>query len=118
MGEITPAQVVYIMTHNQEVELKEVYGKRTVTILGVVQIILGVIAFFLEITGIILIGVPFATGVWTAADVFFILSGSLAIGGAQTHNKCIIVSTLVLNVISSVVAAISIIMTSLVLAVG
>ena len=48
------------------------------------------------------LGSPIVTSIWTS--VFFIVSGSLAIGGARRGSKCLVVATLVMTVISAVTA--------------
>merc|ERR550517_1988096 len=57
----------------------------------------------------------FATGIWTS--VFFFISGGLAIGGARSGNKCLVVATMVMAIISAVSAGILFIMSSISLSV-
>merc|ERR1719350_1663486 len=57
----------------------------------------------------------FASGIWTS--VFFFISGGLAIGGARSGNKCLVVATMVMAIISAVSAGILLIMSSISLSV-
>ena len=41
-------------------------------------------------------------GIWTS--VFFVVSGGLAIGGARSGSKCLVVSTMMMSIISAVCA--------------
>ena len=53
-------------------------------------------------------------GIWSS--VFFFISGGLAIGGAQSGKKCLVVATLVMAIISAVCAGILLITSSFCLA--
>ena len=95
-------------------DLKDAYNLKAARILGVVHITYGLIAFSSEINMIenqhprfIRIG----TGIWTS--VFFFVSGGLAIGGAQSGRKCVVVATMVMSIISAVCAGILLIMSSI-----
>merc|ERR1712007_85966 len=52
-----------------------------------------------------------ATGIWTS--VFFFISGGLAIGGARSGNKCLVVATMVMAIISAISAGILLIMSAI-----
>merc|ERR1712211_140694 len=79
-----------------------VYNIKAATALGVIHIICGLIALGSDIVGMVNTQFAFATGVWTA--VFFFVSGGLAIGGARSGNKCLVVATMVMAIISAVCA--------------
>ena len=83
------------------------------TVFGVLQIICGVITIIFEsdYMNIISSNISYesysmpsslGTGIWTS--VLFFISGGLAIGGAHTGNKCLVVATMVMSIISAVAA--------------
>ena len=116
-GEAPPQpQVIYIIqAPKQKIDIKENYAVNAATIVGIIHILCGVVAFTAEVCGISDGNIPFSTGIWTA--VFFIISGSLAIAGARSGNKCLVVATLVMSIISTICAAILLILSSIMLAV-
>merc|ERR1712088_549103 len=67
------------------------------------------------ISGMVHGNMTLATGIWTS--VFFFISGGLAIGGARSSNKCLVVATMVMAIISAVSAGILLIMSSISLSV-
>ena len=90
-------------------DLKDAYNLKAARILGVVHIMCGLIAFSSEINMIenpnhCFIGTGIWTGIWTS--VFFFVSGGLAIRGAQSGSKFVVVSTMVMSIISAVCAVI------------
>ena len=109
-----PEHVVNIshspMKHNKN--LKDAYSTIAATILGVFQMIIGVVSFSGEIDIIWnhshtyhvsavygLLGsmfLPFAL-----PSMIFFVSGGIAIGGAQSGNKCLMIATLVMSIISA-----------------
>jgi len=102
-------QVIYIMQAPKGETLKDSYASRAATVLGVIHILCGISALLADILGIVFTEViPISTGIW--ASVFFCISGGLAIGGARSGNKCLIVATMVMSIISAVSAGILIIM--------
>merc|ERR1711936_9523 len=108
----TPHQVIYIIqAPKDQVNIKDVYNIRAATALGVIHIICGLIALASDIAGMVNEQFAFATGIWTS--VFFFVSGGLAIGGARSGNKCLVVATMVLAIISAVSAGILLIMSAL-----
>ena len=60
--------------------------------------------------------IPFSTGIWTS--VFFIVSGSLAIAGARSGNKCLVIATMVMAIITAVSAGVLLIMSSVWVGIG
>jgi len=108
-----PHQVIYIIQAPKEkVDIKDAYNVRAATVLGVIHIVCGFIALGSDIAG--MVNGDFAaaaTGTWTS--VLFFISGGLAIGGAQSGNKCLVVATMVMAIISSVSAGILLIMSAL-----
>jgi len=111
-----PHQVIYIIQAPKEkVNIKDAYNIKAATALGVLHIICGLIALGSDILGMVNSNVPLATGIWTS--VFFFISGGLAIGGARSGNKCLVVATMVMAIISAVSAGILFIMSSISLSV-
>merc|ERR1739848_507894 len=90
--------------------VKESYNSRAAIILGSIHIICGLIAMVADIVGIVYGNAPFSTGIWTS--VFFIVSGSLAIAGARSGNKCRVIATMVMAIITAVSAGVLLIMSS------
>lgn len=110
----TPHQVIYIIqAPKDKVNIKDVYNIKAATALGVIHIICGLIALASDIAGMVNEQFAFATGIWTS--VFFFVSGGLAIGGARSGNKCLVVATMVMAIISAVSAGILLIMSALAL---
>merc|ERR1711936_859804 len=91
----TPHQVIYIIQAP-----KDRMNIKAATALGVIHIICGLIALGSDIAGMVNEQFAFATGIWTS--VFFFVSGGLAIGGARSGNKCLVVATMVMAIISAV----------------
>merc|ERR1711962_1921898 len=81
----------------------------TVTVLGCFQILCAVIALSLEI---FIISSPrnhsIATGVW--CSVIFFTTGILSLFGACFKNLCLVITTMVMSIISSLSAAILLIL--------
>ena len=111
-----PHQVIYIIQAPKEkVDIKDAYNIKAATALGVIHIICGFIALGSDIAGMVTRPLhghtgP-ATGIWTS--VFFFVSGGLAIGGARSGNKCLVVATMVMAIISAISAGILLIMSSI-----
>ena len=97
-------QVIYIVQAPKErLDLRDVYNVKAATVLGVVHIICGIIALSSDI--VVMVddsNISVAAGIWTS--VFFFISGGLAIGGARSGNKCLVVATMVMAIISAVCA--------------
>merc|ERR1711863_205481 len=110
-----PHQVIYIVQAAKEkVNIKDTYNVKAATVLGIIHIIFGLISLGIEITNLVVDGNGnVATGIWTS--VFFFISGGLAIGGARSGNKCLVVATLVMAIISAVSAGILLILSSILL---
>merc|ERR1712226_1164904 len=108
-----PHQVIYIVQAAKEkVNIKDAYNVKAATVLGIIHIIFGLISLGIEITNLVVDGNGnVATGIWTS--VFFFISGGLAIGGARSGNKCLVVATLVMAIISTVSAGILLIISSI-----
>jgi len=108
-----PHQVIYIIQAPKEkVDIKDVYNVKAATVLGVIHIVCGFIALGSDIAGLVNGDVTAAaTGIWTS--VLFFVSGGLAIGGARSGNKCLVVATMVMAIISAVSAGILLIMSSI-----
>merc|ERR1712045_828557 len=111
-----PHQVIYIIQAPKEkVNIKDAYNIKAATALGVIHIICGFIALGSDIAGMVTSHGAFATGIWTS--ILFFISGGLAIGGARSGNKCLVVATMVMAIISAVSAGILLIMSSISLSV-
>jgi len=102
----TPApvpQVIYVK--NTKKSTKETYAAKTVAVLGCFQILCAVIALSLEI---FIISRPnnysIATGVW--CFVIFFTTGIISLFGAYFKNLCLVIATMVMSIISSLSAAI------------
>merc|ERR1712002_1283165 len=102
----TPApvpQVIYVK--NTKKSTKETYAAKTVAVLGCFQILCAVIALSLEI---FIITRPdnysIATGVW--CFVIFFTTGIISLFGAYFKNLCLVIATMVMSIISSLSAAI------------
>ena len=78
---------------------------KTATVLGILHILCGVITLFCGI----LIGLDnygfFLVISGTLTSIFSFISGGLAIGGAQSGSKCLVVATMVMSIISAVIAS-------------
>jgi hypothetical protein len=104
--------VIYIIQAPKEkVNIKDAYNIKAATALGVIHIICGIIALGSDIAGLVNGLDAFASGIWTS--VFFFVSGGLAIGGARSGNKCLVVATMVMAIISAISAGILLIMSSI-----
>merc|ERR1712110_877436 len=109
-----PHQVIYIVRAAKEkVNIKDAYNVKVATVLGIIHIIFGLISLGIEITNLVVDNLSVATGIWTS--VLFFISGGLAIGGAQNGNKCLVVATLVMAIISAVSAGILLILSTILL---
>jgi len=106
-------QVIYIIQAPKEkVDIKDAYNLKAATVLGVIHIVCGFIALGSDIAGMVNGDVTAAaTGIWTS--VFFFVSGGLAIGGARSGNKCLVVATMVMAIISAISAGILLIMAAI-----
>ena len=78
---------------------------KTATVLGILHILCGVITLYCGI----LIGLDnygfFLVISGTLTSIFSFISGGLAIGGAQSGSKCLVVATMVMSIISAVIAS-------------
>merc|ERR1711974_482933 len=86
-------------------------GIKAATALGIIHIICGFIALGSDIAGMVTSNFTFATGIWTS--ILFFVSGGLAIGGARSGNKCLVVATMVMSIISAISAGILLIMSAI-----
>ena len=103
-----PHQVIYIVeAPNEKANIKDAYKTKAATVLGILHIICGVIGLAAEsayLDSSIMWITSFGQGIW----IFFLffISGGLAIGGARSGNKCLVVATMVMSIISALVAGI------------
>merc|ERR1712168_31815 len=85
--------------------IKESYLAKAATTLGGIHVACGIAVLIASITGIMF----HAFSIGILAAVFFIPTGGLAIGGAHSGNKCLVVATLVMAILSAIMACILII---------
>jgi len=105
----TPQQVIYIIEAPKEkVNIKDAYNVKAANVLGIIHIVCGFISLGSDIAGWVNGNFYFATGIWNS--IFFFVCGGLAIGGARSGNKCLVVATMVMAIISSVNAGILLIL--------
>ena len=110
-----PHQVVYIIQAPKEkVNIKDAYNIKATTVLGVIHIICGLITLGADLGHMFMFNTPMSggSGYWT--PVFFFISGGLAIGGARSGNKCLVVATMVMAIISAISAGILLIMSAII----
>ena len=77
-------------------KIKEAYNVKAATVVGVIHIICGIIALGADIWGMrqalsIRYGSRYVGGLGIGTSVSFFVSGGLAIGGARSGNKCLLV---------------------------
>jgi hypothetical protein len=98
---------------SSRVKIQDVYKAKAAGILGIIQVLCGLVAFITEILGITHFGggCMAGTGIWVS--VFFFISGGLAIGSAKSSNSCLIVGTLVMSIFSAITAFLMILFGSL-----
>jgi len=102
-------QVIYIIEAPKEkVNIKDAYNVKAATVLGIIHIVCGFISLGSDIAGWVNGNFYFCTGIWNS--IFFFVCGGLAIGGARSGNKCLVVATMVMTIISSVNAGILLIL--------
>ena len=89
---------------------------RAATILGAAHIFCGIITLCCGVDVKDSNRGMMSFGIWSS--VFFFITGGLAIGGAQSGKKCLVVATLVMAIISAVCAGILLITSSFSLAFG
>merc|ERR1711953_1360878 len=105
-----PHQVIHIVeAPNYKANIKDAYNAKAATVLGVLHIICGVISLAAQSallesswTSTIFIFMPGGP----VTILLFFISGGLAIGGARSGNKCLVVATMVMSIISALVAGI------------
>ena len=115
MQQNVPNQAIHVVEAPNE-KIKDGCYTKAATVLGVLHIIFGVICLgaesaFLDSDYSKAIDMRIGTGIWTA--VFFFISGALSIGGAQSGNKGLVVATLVMSIISAVLAGTLLILSSI-----
>ncbi|XP_036427242.1 membrane-spanning 4-domains subfamily A member 12-like [Colossoma macropomum] len=77
--------------------------------IGLLKLLLGFVMFFNSLAFTVSNGIPF----WCA--LMYVMSGSLAVSASKNLHRCVVTSALVMNVISTITAAITITLFSLVL---
>ena len=111
-------QPIYILVKkcsNKE-SLKKSYKSGAATIIGIIHIVCGLVAFGANISLLILLNARFnlgvfGTGIWSS--VFFFISGGLSIGSGKNPNTCLVVSTMVMSIFSAISAGILVIFSGL-----
>ena len=109
-------QVIYIEAHKKENEnIKDAYNVKAAKALGIIHIICGFIALVTETAGLVS-GFFVGTGIWTS--VFFFVSGGLAIRGARSGKKCLVVATMVMAIISAICGGILLVKSAIFLSIS
>ena len=110
-------QPVYIVIEktSEKSSLHELYKTKAAIKIGIVHIVCGLLAFIGNI-GLYLTARRFhfgffGTGLWTS--VFFFISGGLSICSGKKPNSCLVISTMVMSIFSSISAGVLIIFSSL-----
>ena len=107
-----PPSILYIVqAPKKHRTIREDYLTKTATVLGLLHIVCGLV-------NIAILAISVATGNWFSTMaviplVFFLISGGLAIGGARRGNKCLVVATLVMSILSAISACYTFINSSL-----
>ena len=97
-GPIVPHQVIQIIEESREkARIRNNYYVKAAKVLGVIQIICGIIALGIFVTGINTFS--FGKGIWTFTLYFF--SGLLTISGAQSRNSWLITASMVMAINSA-----------------
>jgi len=100
MGKGDRARGVYLNVNTMDEKpgmqtFSQAYSAKVAAVVGIVHIICGLTALAANTIGIMCgANIPLAAGIWSS--VFFIASGSLAIAGAHSTTKRLVVSTLVM----------------------
>ena len=86
--------------------MKEAYNVKAATVVGVTHVICGIAALGADIWGMntALSSRYYVGGLGIAASIFFFVSGGLAIGGARSGNKRLLVATMVMGIVSLLAA--------------
>ena len=97
-------------------DIKDTYNVKAATVLGFAHIICGVISGFCGINEIDVVNHEYSVstigaGVWSS--MFFFASGGLAIVGAQSGKRGLVVATMVMAIISAVYAGVLLITSAL-----
>merc|ERR1712198_802848 len=110
-------QPVYIVIEktSEKSSLHELYKTKAAIKIGIVHILCGLLAFIGNI-GLFFTARRFhfgffCTGIWTS--VFFFISGGLSICSGKKPNSCLVISTMVMSIFSSISAGVLIIFSSL-----
>ena len=92
-----------VPTSKDTVDISDDYNDKAGTVLGVVYIILGLVAVLFSglINPIVL---SYSVPAILTLGIFFIISGGLAIAGAKTVNRRQVVATMVLALITTIIA--------------
>ena len=118
-GPSAPTRVVYVVQEPRRGKvdkkaIKDAYNVKATTVLGIAHIICGIIAFSCEIDVVVSLSGPrFTVGAGIWSSVFFFISGGLAIGGAMSGRKCLVVATMIMAIISAVCAGVLLIMSAI-----
>ena len=109
---ITTNQVIVIVeTAKEQVKLKTAYNVKAATALGIVHIMCGFITLSAEIAVNYSFGIFDIFGIF--ASLLFLLSGVLTISGARIGRKCLVVVSMVTDIISVIAGGILLIMSTI-----
>jgi hypothetical protein len=111
---VQPIYIVVQKSSNKE-SLKKSYKSGAATIIGIIHIVCGLVAFGANISLLLTNNSfhleVFATGIWSS--VFFFISEGLSIGSGKNPNTCLVVDTMVMSIFSAISAGILVILSGL-----
>ena len=100
-----PQPIIYVVQMPREgSNVRGNYATRASTTMGILNIIYGIIVLIASTTGWVFDNWMFGESVGIVSSFFFFVTGGLTIGGARTGKKCLVVATLVMTILSSIMA--------------
>ena len=100
-----PQPIIYVVQMPREgSNVRGSYATRATITMGVLNIISGIIVLIAGTTGCLFDNWMFGESVGIVSSVFFFVTGGLTIGGACTGKKCLVAATLVMTILSSIMA--------------
>jgi hypothetical protein len=113
-GTPSQSQAVYILQSKApKPSIKETYAANTATVLGGLHLLCGVVALVFYFVGLQNFMLTPNIIIGFLPSVFFIVMGSVAIAGARTGNTCLVVTTLVMTILSAVLAGFRLIISTI-----
>ena len=100
-----PQPIIYVVQMPREgFNVRGKYATKALATMGILNIIYGIIVLIASTTGWVFDNWMFGESVGIVSSVFFFVTGGLTIGGACTGKKCLVVATLVMTILSSIMA--------------